>query len=184
MSRAFRTLLLAYPKAFREEYGSDMAQLFADRRRIDGEGALRAWSRETLDAVRTGPRLRLEHSMTRNLVLIVSAVAIFASVVLGTMVGLLVAVGLGALWFLVWRDRPVGTWRASGWWRWYAAAAASTVLLFAVLAVDADDDGELTTVGWTVAYLSGNAAICLAAIGTVLGAVQLVRRLRTPPLPA
>ena len=35
-TRVYRTFLLAYPRAFRQVYGGDMAQVFSDRLRKQG----------------------------------------------------------------------------------------------------------------------------------------------------
>ena len=51
----FRAVLWAYPRSFREEYGPDMAQLFADRRRQDGRRASGLLVAETVDCLRTHP---------------------------------------------------------------------------------------------------------------------------------
>ena len=51
-------------------------------------------------------------------------------------------------------------------------------MLFVVLAVDGD---ELTAVGWTLAYLSGNGAIVLTIIGVGSAVAHLVRHGRSAP---
>jgi hypothetical protein len=59
--RAYRALLVAYPRSFRDEYGDDMVQAFRDLllfSRERGEGAARSWMRTLRDLVTTAPRQR------------------------------------------------------------------------------------------------------------------------------
>ena len=57
----YRTLLLLYPRDFRDRYTDDLVQIFTD---LSGElGHRRAWRRVTLDLIVTVPRYRLETLM-------------------------------------------------------------------------------------------------------------------------
>lgn len=59
--RLFRLMLLAYPREFRLEYGSEMTQLFRDcYRDVESGGLVGFWLRMIYDVLRTAPRERLE----------------------------------------------------------------------------------------------------------------------------
>jgi len=153
-----------------------MAQLFADRRRHGGETPLRAWLREAHDAARTGPRLRLEQTMTRTTVLVVLTFIAVFSALRGGALGIVIALAVGVLWAIAWRDRPVATGQGRTWWRWLVGAAIGLAVTMVVLAVDGDDEGELSSLGWTLAFVCGNAAIVAGVIGAGLGVLHLVQR--------
>lgn len=63
-TRLFAFVLLAYPRTFRLEYGSEMTQLFRDCYRDSQAGnwitKVRFWLRVMLDVIRTAPLERLE----------------------------------------------------------------------------------------------------------------------------
>ena len=66
--KTFELMLLAYPRAFRTTYGSDMKQVFRDCQRNSQSGPLNVvafWSRIILDVVRTAPVERWE-SFTKD----------------------------------------------------------------------------------------------------------------------
>lgn len=58
--RIFELLLLAYPAAFREHYGHEMATVFRDRRRETSLPSARFWIEVVLDVAVSAPMLRLE----------------------------------------------------------------------------------------------------------------------------
>ena len=60
---AYRTLLRAYPRSFRHDYGEPMTQLFADRVRDVGATA---WLRVVPDLARTAPQQRIEAIMSHR----------------------------------------------------------------------------------------------------------------------
>ncbi|HEY8059993.1 MAG TPA: hypothetical protein VID94_14620 [Acidimicrobiales bacterium] len=174
---AFRVLIHAYPRTFRDEYGADMAQLFADRQREHGHPAGRLLAAEAVDCLRTAPRLHLEKPMTRiafPYVLVIVAALGFA--LLGG--GLLPAVILSVLLLAYRRQRPIADAHHPRWWTWFVAAGIAVAVLFTVLAIDGD---ELTTVGRSIAFLSGNGAIVLTLIGVGTGLAHLVRTSRSAP---
>lgn len=64
--RLYALLLAAYPSTFRQEYGSQMAQVFRDRcrevaRQSSGVGLLRLWQETLLDLLRTATTEHLEN---------------------------------------------------------------------------------------------------------------------------
>ena len=86
--RVYRSLLLLYPRDFRDRYTDDLVQTLTD---LSGElGPRRAWRRVTLDLVVTVPRYRLETVMNGErsstlltIAIIVMAVAGITSVFVG-----------------------------------------------------------------------------------------------------
>ena len=86
--RVYRSLLMLYPRDFRDRYTDDLVQTFTD---LSAElGARRAWRRVTLDLVVTVPRYRLEtlmnderSSTVLTLAIMVMAVAGITSVFVG-----------------------------------------------------------------------------------------------------
>ena len=91
--RLYRTLLVLYPKAFREEFASDLAQTFSEL--VRDHGAANAWRRTIVDLAVTVPRYRLEATMnTRkpntalNTLIVALAVAWLATLTVGAVPGL------------------------------------------------------------------------------------------------
>ena len=76
--RVYRSLLLLYPRDFRDRYTDDLVQTLTD---LSGElGPRRAWRRVTLDLVVTVPRYRLETLMSdkRSSTLLTVAITVMA----------------------------------------------------------------------------------------------------------
>ena len=72
--RVYRSLLLLYPRDFRDRYADDLVQTLTD---LSGElGPRRAWRRVTLDLVVTVPRYRMEMLMKDERVSTLLTVAI------------------------------------------------------------------------------------------------------------
>ena len=93
-TRIYRTFLLAYPRAFRQVYGGDMAQVFGDRLREERESrgtraTLRVWAFTLLDLVKSAPVQRMEKKMSRE-----AAFAIMFAIALAVAVATL-AMGIG-----------------------------------------------------------------------------------------
>jgi hypothetical protein len=79
--RVYRSLLLLYPRDFRDRYTDDLVQTLTD---LSGElGPRRAWRRVTLDLVVTVPRYRLETFMSDQRTPTVLTVAIVVMAVAG-----------------------------------------------------------------------------------------------------
>src|SRR4029079_14873344 len=84
--RIYRSLLLVYPRAFRQVYGADMVQVFGDRLRGERQrngrrASLRTWFLTLLDLFKTAPLQRMEKKMTRQ-----AAFAFLFALALGTVV--------------------------------------------------------------------------------------------------
>lgn len=76
--RVYRSLLLVYPRDFRDRYTDDLVQTLTD---LSGElGPRRAWRRVALDLVVTVPRYRLETLMSdkRSSTLLTVAITVMA----------------------------------------------------------------------------------------------------------
>jgi hypothetical protein len=103
--RIYRSLLLLYPRAFRQVYGADMVQVFGDRlreeRATSGRRAnIDVWFRTLLDLFKSAPLQRMERKMSREAAFGILFVLFLAFVVVAFTMGSRgpgVAVGLGAL---------------------------------------------------------------------------------------
>lgn len=60
----YRSLVRLYPREFRQGYGEDLVQHFADL--VTNRGARAAWTRTGVDLIVTIPRYRLENIMTEQ----------------------------------------------------------------------------------------------------------------------
>ncbi|MGI8929118.1 MAG: hypothetical protein ACR2H0_06615 [Candidatus Limnocylindrales bacterium] len=60
----YRSFVRLYPRDFRQRYGEDLVQHFADL--ITDRGARAAWTRTSVDLIVTIPRYRLENIMTEQ----------------------------------------------------------------------------------------------------------------------
>ena len=87
--RAYRSLLVLYPRDFRDRYSDDLVQTLTD---LSAElGSRRAWRRVTLDLVVTLPRYRMETLMKQErsfTVLIVATIAMACAGIISLFIGL------------------------------------------------------------------------------------------------
>lgn len=134
--RVYRTVLLVYPRAFRQVYGADMVQVFGDhlrecREREGRAGTLRVWTRTMLDVFRTAPIERMEVRMSREalfalvygLILLVGVVTVVLGLG-GPLVAIpIIAVLIAGAAFLTTRtkdrvteDAPAPGFTAVQWW--------------------------------------------------------------------
>ena len=160
-----------------------MVQLFRDQ--SHDEPAWRVFGRAALDLVLTIPHQHLEVRMQRNptpaLTLTFLTIALggaFLAVVGGSnlftlVVGLIIAVGAGALAATTWRraapfkDSNVST----RWWQFVIAGAAlvAAVIIGAGLGIDA----------WFAGFITAIVGVACVALGVILGVARLVTH-RTP----
>jgi len=175
----YRLVLLLYPAEFRRRYGDDMVQLLIDRQRHEQRRASLVLINETIDAVRTAPRLRWESSMNRTVIIAVAGTV----VIVATLVAKVILLPLGLLavaaWFLWGRPvRPIASASASRhWMRWMLAGVLA--ILFAV-AIPAIDGGELNEVWWTVAAIALLGGIAMTITALVLAASARAHRVASP----
>jgi hypothetical protein len=179
----YRGLLRLYPRPFRDEYGVDMADLFAEQ--VRDESGLRVWARGLLDLFLTVPELFMEAHMSKEVSPAIplffgslSVAGLLTAVVGGTNLGML-AVGLAvaaaaavlaAVAFR--RAQPIAAARpvASQWWKLLGAGVA-IIIGFAVVTTAT---GQLADGAWVWAMAVLLSAITLVGAGVVLGITRLV----------
>ncbi len=116
--RVYRTLLLLYPRDFRDRYTDDLVQTLTD---LTGElGPRRAWRRVTLDLIVTVPRYRLETVMNeeRSSTLLTMAITVIAVAgITSVFVGSVSRRGAGAARRLSWQSPNAASWlgRSTRW---------------------------------------------------------------------
>lgn len=165
--RLYQLLLLAYPRSFRREYGTDMVALLSHQLR--DEHVARVVSRAAVDLAITIPARHLEVHMNRTstTALVVIFAAVGASLtVFGGPVGLVGAIVLFGLALLTWRrNRPVVGAADGRWWK----LLLSGVALLGTLVVVTTITGELPDGGWYVAMATMLVSFGLIGSGIVLG---------------
>ncbi len=91
--RAYRSLLVLYPRDFRDRYSDDLVQTLTD---LSAElGPRRAWRRVTLDLIVTVPRYRLETLMKEehsSTVLTVAIIGMACAGIISPFIGLYLGV--------------------------------------------------------------------------------------------
>lgn len=180
--RAYRALLRLYPRRFREEYGVDMALLFAEQLRSEPAG--RVWARTVVDLAITVPTRHMETHMHRPpnptvpvLFGALSVAGIVFALVIGSNVavaaiGLAVAISAGVLAAASWRhSRTITAARpaTSHWWKvLLAGAGVFTATIIVVNAV-----GEVSEGWWAPMMLALLAGILATVAGLILGIAHL-----------
>ena len=178
MNLLVRVALLAYPRSFRREYGTEWTRTIADMRTHGHHHAGRVSGTVIAEALTTAVQMRWENLMkpTKTLLTVIAATVALAALVMGSeaiavlVVALVVLVGLQ----FAGKDRPIAPTDPSitrHWYLWMAGAASAFLIGLGVLAVDGDD---LTSAGWTTWMLSWAGAAILGFVGLGLGATRLV----------
>ncbi len=174
----YRALLRLYPRAFRDQYGPDMALLFSHQLRE--EPAVRVWARGAIDLAITLPGLHLETHMNRRshptvpiAFAALSLTGLLLAIVGGSgaamlTVGLSLAAASGVLAVFAWRNtrtitsaHPV----AAQWWKFLAGGAG--VLAAVIVAINIVD--ELPDGLWWPMMITLTLALASLATGLVLG---------------
>lgn len=180
-ARAYTALLRLYPRQFREQHRSDMAQLFRDQCR--DESTWRVSARTVLDLTLSLPTQHLEarmHSTSTPLVpLLFAAVATggLLLAVLGgdptsTVIGLSLALGGGALAVVAWRrSAPIPSDARSGTW-WKLALGGLGLIGLVIVASRAGVEA------WFLGLATVLAGFVLIITGVLGGTFHAVRRLR------
>jgi hypothetical protein len=179
----YRALLRLYPRRFRDEYGPDMALLFAHQLR--DEPALRVCARGAIDLAISLPALHLETHMKRPsntaapvAFAALSLAGVFLAVIGGSNLGML-AVGLsvaaasGAFSVLAWRySRTITTAPTvtDHWWKLLTGGAG----VFAAVIVGTAFTGEVTNGLWWPMMITIALALTTLAAGLVLGVAHLI----------
>jgi hypothetical protein len=177
--RAYKALLVLYPRPFRREYGEDMALLFAEQLR--DESAWRVCARAATDLALTVPTRYLEAVMKSStspflsaLFGAVAAAGLVCAVVSGTnatlaISGVAVAVVAGGLSAASYhRNRPLGAPASAIGWKLAAAGG----LLLTALIITVNVIGELPDGFWLPMVITGLAAVVLLAMGLILGIIN------------
>ncbi len=177
---AYRVLQRLYPRAFREEYGDDIVQLF--REQLRDESSWRVCGRGLVDFAVSLPTRHVEIRMARNrtpalvmLVSLVLAATTFAFV--EGLVGVAVAALGAALAIIIWRkERPARAERgaAGRWWK----LLTSGIALLAIVLGATTAMGELSEPEWVVFAVALLVSVTLIGTGTVLGVIHLTDRHR------
>jgi hypothetical protein len=181
---AYRLTIRLYPRSFRDEFGEDLVQLFADK--LADERAPRIVARTVLDLALSVPQRHLESDMrtARTSILpVIFFVAALSSLVVGLAVGHPAVLGVCAVMSLTFvtlalvalhRARPLSELRSapSRWW----VALTTGVILLAGLILVTNATGELPEGGWLLAMITGLTALVLIGTGLVLGIVHLAGR--------
>ncbi len=174
----YRTMLWLYPRRFRQEYGPDMALLFANQLR--DEAAARVWARTVVDLVISVPNRHLEAHMNRpanNIVPLLFAVISLSglglAVIGGSSLGMLAVGGsIGAVAAVLaavsWRrTRSVGSTSTASahWWKFLSGGAG----ILAAVIVITTATGEVGNSMWWPMMITVFCALMLVAAGLVLG---------------
>ena len=180
----YRKATRLYPRTFRQDYGPDLVQLFADQLR--DEATWRVVTRSAVDLAITVPTRHLEARMNRPptpLVPVLFAALALSSVIVALVVGspivLLVCLGVGvsagALTLIsahrtrgLTQPRPT----TAHWWKVLATGGG----LLAALIATTTATGELPEGGWLIAMLIGLTAIVLLSTGVAMGIAHLASR--------
>jgi len=180
----YRQLVRLYPRAFRDNYGTDLVDLLDEQLR--DEPTTRVIARCLADLALTLPHQHLEAHMERSTNLVVTCALgalAFATAVVGVAVGhpailaaclAIATVTAGLALLNARRARPLAVRQpaAAHWWK---PAVAGAVVLAALVAITTAT-GELPDGGWFVAMATGLAGLLLVGTGLVLGLVHLASR--------
>ena len=177
----YRKLLWLYPRSFRDEYGSDMALLFADQLR--DEPAARVWARGAVDLAITVPARHLEAHVNRPpnavvplLFASLSLAGALAGLVGGSnlsvlAVGMAIAVLAGALAIAARRQTRAVTPQSGVTAQWWKLLTFGSAALVAMIVAEGATDLSL----WWPMVITVLCALVALAAGLVLGLAHLTR---------
>jgi hypothetical protein len=180
IARIYGSLLVLYPRGFRDAYGPDMVQLFEDQCR--DEPTWRVCARSFLDLAITVPAQHLEFHMHLSPASVVSTIYLtiaFAGVAVAAVggtnrmslvMGLVIAVGAGFVGILA-RRGAAPTGRGSVRARWWKFLVAGPVLIGAVILA-----AGLGVEAWFLGIATVLMAIALFMTGLVLAVARLAER--------
>jgi hypothetical protein len=177
--RVYRLLLVLYPAEFRRRYGDEMIQLLIDRHRHEQRPTALALLHETVDAVRTAPRMRWESPMNRTVIITIAATVAIAAALVANV--LLLPLGLAAIaaWFAWGRPaRPIAPAGPTG--HWVGWLAGGVVAIAGAVMIPAVDGGELSGFWWTMAALALLSGIAMTITALVLATSQRPHGLASP----
>ena len=178
----YRAFFRFYPRRFRDDYGPDMALLFAEQLRDEPTG--RVWARGVIDLAISVPARHLEAHVNRppnpTVPIVLAAVAISGlafAIVGGTNVGVAVigvalAVVAGVLAVASWRQsRAINAARPASahWWKLVVGGAA----VFIATVVTVNVTGEVSSDWWLPMMLTFVVALTTTITGVILGIAHL-----------
>ena len=181
--RAYRALMLLYPRGFRREYGDQMLQLYRDERR----DCAASWARLAGDAFVSAPVQYKEslRTMTTTGKLVAAAIATTAGIVVTAMVGGAFA-ALFLMLLLAWilvallKDRGARPGRGFG-WKLVAIGAGTFVVAFVFFAGPWPDSWREAVPGdvaWGVGFFVFVISIVMVVAGLLTVAMQWNERRR------
>lgn len=168
--RAYRMLLLAYPRSMRDAHGEEMVALVQDRAG-DGEPWWRLWPALMSDTARGATSTHWEQLMTthRSIVLgVIGAIAALAAVSDGPRGALPVLIVAAVATVLVLRWRPPvrdASGPSGSWQRW---GAGGVVLLAVAVGAMAVVNREFTEIEWAMVFFTFVAGLFLTATGIAM----------------
>jgi len=175
-------LLRLYPRRFRDDYGVDMALLFAEQLRDEPAG--RVWTRGVVDLAITIPARHLEAHMNRlpnpTVPVVLAAISV-SGLVLGIVggsnlgmlgFGLAVAVMAGVLAFAAWRHTRAVSAARPATERWWQVLVTGVIVLTTTIVV-VNITGEVPDGWWVPMMLTLLAGVVTSAAGLILGIVYL-----------
>ena len=186
--RAYRTLLMLYPRPFRQEYGDALVHFFRDDIRC--RGAARGWRRALSDLLFSVPIQHVEVTLMQRSALRTTSMlglpvlAAFAAMAFGRLVILTVPLFLlvSVVMYLSSRrsynEAVAGV--SGGWWRVLAAG----VVVLVGMGVVATYGPDMPWFPWYLAVLLYLIGWGLIATGVVLGLVRVWRTVRRRPAPS
>jgi len=152
--RIYRSLLLVYPRAFRQVYGADMVQVFGDRLREEratrgSRASVAVWCRTVLDLFKSAPLQRMERRMSREAAFSILFVLFLAFAVVaftlgsegpGLVVAFVALIATGVVFGLRGslrkrnsvRSEPAGKLGLSEWWVLLAAVLGAVEIIAAL----------------------------------------------------
>ncbi len=182
-SGVYSGLLRFYPRRFRDEYGTDMALLFAQQLR--DEPGRRVWARGVVDLAVTIPARHLEAHMDRPpnpTVPVVFAAVSVSGLVLGVLggsslgmlgFGLVVAVVAGGLAIASWRHTRAISAAPPATERWSQVLLAGVIVLATTIVV-VNVVGEVGDGWWLPMMLAVLAGAVTTAAGLILATVHRI----------
>lgn len=178
---AHKVVLLAYPAAFRRDYGAAMTQLMLDRRHLESRPLLSLVFGEVIDAARTAPRMRWESPMNRIIILAVGT-ALAAAIALAAGPFALAPIAIAALALGMWwvrQNRPIAPDRSAH--RGIAWSAVGLTGIGIGILIPAVDGGELSEVWWTAMAASLLVGIAALVAGIILAVSDRSRQVGATP---
>lgn len=175
--RAYRASLRLYPKAFRDEYGTDMVALLEDQ--LLHEPAWRVHCRAAADLAITIPNQHLElhmHQPSERTVTLVAVVGAVSALAIGSVIGTVAIPALVVLVVAMWvslasrRAHHLGD--SPRWWKRVVLGVALVAGVAVATSIPWPDSIDLGgDLAWSLGAITIIIAIALIGSGLLLGAL-------------